>query len=175
MYTGSILKFIADICFLALLFSACSQEPRNTPVITYSPEQLKCTSLDIEVLNAPWAKESSKQLDHRLQIIGQNGEYKFYNLGIDRSPDFFFKLIPKVFNEFVFIRGASRVYAYDCHSGVLQELDISLDADFEGQDAQSGLINSVEISENKLLIIGITDHKPIQLTLTDNRRFIRQK
>lgn len=181
IYVNVMSKVVINLCSWSLILAACSSEPLNNSEDiqaaetsqSSAPEKPSCAQFDIQVINAPWAKHPALQQDHQLQVMDEAGEATFHTLGIDRSPDFFFHVLPESFNEFALIKGASRMFAYDCQCGVLQELGIALDDSFEGVDAQSGLIQSVSMPDKEKLRIEITDHRPMEFTLTPDRHFTR--
>lgn len=183
----SVLKFLLVTTFSAMTLVGCDAESFETaksdiernqtqtsvPVTTPIPNKLSCSDFDISIVNAEWAKKTAEQKPHRLKVTGKNGISKNHDLGIDRSPDFFFKIMSETLNDFAVIKGASRVLIYDCQSGKLQELGIILGDDFEGMDAQSGLVRSVSNQGGRSLDVDIVDYKMLTFTVDSDRRFAR--
>lgn len=179
------MKNLAILPVLSLFVTACSQ-PASNPSDTdlssdngamvsgeSTAEDSACSKLDLSIKDAPWAKRPSGQAPHELVIKKADGTTKSHELGIDRSPDFFFKIETTDFHEFALIKGASRFLAYDCRNGRLQELDVSMEPQTELVDAQSGLIIDVNPVEDGILYLKVRDYKTVKYKLDANRSFIR--
>jgi hypothetical protein len=132
-----------------------------------------CSDLKLAILDAAWAKNPADQAPHRLEVIQPDGTVEFHDLGIDRSPDFFFKIYSDTINNMVILSGASRAIAYDCQNDTIQDLDLSLGADFEALDAQSGLIDNIASTDNHRVIITLRDYGALQFQLNADRSFTR--
>ena len=95
------MKFLTLITLSLLLLSACtSQVTEPTPSVDQSsqnvvqplPKSDACSKLDISIIDAEWAKPPFHQEPHKLKIVQVDGTHTEYILGIDRSPDIFFKI-----------------------------------------------------------------------------------
>lgn len=109
-----------------------------------------CSSLSAQLAHAPWSK-SELQLPHLLVVNpGTSSEHQI-SLGIDRSPDFLFRMSGINIGEHHFYYAHSRLLTYSCEKNRLVEVEFIFPEDYQPQDAQSGMIRSlVQIDSTKL-------------------------
>ena len=161
--------------------SSCTQEvgeltkpaeqtiKKSTPP---APKSNSCSKLNISIIDAEWAKPPFHQEPHKLRTTKADDGQTEYILGIDRSPDFFFKIETTEYYDVALVKGASRFLAYDCQDGTLQELDLSMEPDTELVDAQSGQIVDVTVTED-ILHLKVRDYRTLKYKFGSNRKFIR--
>ncbi len=169
-------KVISLIATLAVLTACPQTDSTNKEIIEQASNEISiptdnahaiCTSSTAELVHAAWVKEGA-QPPHLLRVTSKNSNTKEFELGIDRSPDFLFREVEEIIDGYRFYHAHSRLIAYSCAYHNIQEIDLSLPADFKAQDAQSGMIKNLRKSITGNLMVNLMDAGELEFLVTSS-------